>query len=283
MKKTALLLAALVAGASLPAQTAAPAPATPAPAPAAPAAPAADAAPSSSWVFTPAFANQYMFRGTRLGGPAFEPSLEYDAGNLAVGVWNNTPLKDKVVGQSDPEFDFYGSYTIEVIKDTLSWQPGYTIYTYPNAKQADGFYKATYEPNLALNYTVAGVKFTPKIYYDLRLKGPTYELTVAYTVPLTEAKSELDFIATAGTFKWTSAAPDQVNSLGQPADVKNYGNYWLVGVSAPYQVTKDSKLSLSLAYTKGSDNFFKTGTDGKVANTAAVGRGVISISYAITF
>ena len=140
-----------------------------------------------------------------------------------------------------------------------------------------------FEPNLALNYTVAGVKFTPKIYYDLRLKGPTYELTVAYTVPLTEAKSELDFTATAGTFKWTSAAPDQVNSLGQPADVKNWGNYWLVGVSAPYQVTKDSKLSLSLAYTKGSDNFFKTGTDGKVANTAAVGRGVISISYAITF
>jgi len=279
MKKTALILASLVAGASLSAQTAAPAPA----AAATPAAPAADAAPSSSWVFTPSFASQYMFRGARLGGPSFEPSLEYDAGSLAVGVWNNTPLKDKVVGQSDPEFDFYGSYSIEVIKDTLSWVPGYTIYTYPNAKQANGFYKATYEPNLAVNYTVGGVKLTPKIYYDLRLKGPTYELTAAYTVPLAEAKTELDFTATAGTFKWTTAAPDQVNSLGQPVDFKNYGNYWLVGVAAPFQVTKDSKLSVGFAYTKGSDNFFKAGTDAKVANAAAVGRGVLTVSYAISF
>jgi uncharacterized protein (TIGR02001 family) len=250
--------------------------------PAAPA-PGAPEPTTGSWVFTPAVASQYMFRGARLGGPAFEPSLEYDYGSLAVGVWNNTPLKDKVVGQSDPEFDFYGSYTIEVIKDTLSWQPGYTIYTYPNAKQADGFYKATYEPNLALNYTVAGVKFTPKIYYDLRLKGPTYELTAAYTVLFTEAKTELDFTATAGTFKWTSAAPDQINSLGQPSDVKNYGNYWLIGVSAPFQVTKDSKLSIGWAYTKGSDNFVKVGTDGKVPNSAAVGRGVMTVSYTRTF
>ena len=114
-KLTLLLLSALALGAlSGYAQTPA-APATPAPA-----APVAEAAPSSSWVFTPSFASQYMFRGARLGGPSFEPSLEYDAGNLAVGVWNNTPLKDKVVGQSDPEFDFYGSYTIEAIKDTLS-------------------------------------------------------------------------------------------------------------------------------------------------------------------
>ena len=224
-----------------------------------------------------------MFRGARLGGPSFEPSLEYDAGSLALGVWANTPLKDKVVGQSDPEFDFYGSYTIEAVKDTLSWVPGFTIYTYPNAKQANGFYKATYEPNLAVNYTVAGWKFTPKIYYDLKLKGPTYEFTAAYTIPLKDAGTELDFTGTAGTFKLTTAAPDQVNSLGQPADVKNYGNYYLVGVSAPFQVTKDSKLTIGLAYTKGSENFIKVGTDAQYPNPGAVGRGVLTISYALTF
>lgn len=267
MKKIALTIAALVAGASLSAQ---------APAPAA-TAPAAPAPVTGSWVFTPAFASQYMFRGARLGGPSFEPSLEYDYGSFAGGVWSNFPLKDKVDGQSDPEFDFYGSYSMDVVKDTLSLQPGVTIYTYPNAKKANGFYKATFEPNLALNYTVGGVKFTPKIYYDFVLKGATAELTAAYTVPLKDLNTELDFTGTYGTFKWTSAAADTT------PDIKNWGDYYLLGVAAPYQVTKDSKITVGWAYTKGSSNFFKQGTAGKVANSAAIGRGVLTLSYAITF
>src|SRR6267142_1200844 len=88
-KTSSLVLSALAFGAlSAYAQTP-PAPAAPVVAP---------AAPSSSWVFTPAFASQYMFRGARLGGPSFEPTLEYDSGALAVGVWGNVPLKDKVDG-----------------------------------------------------------------------------------------------------------------------------------------------------------------------------------------
>lgn len=277
-KIASLLLSALTLGAlSALAQT----PATPPPT--APATPVVEAAPSASWVFTPAVASQYMFRGVRLGGPSFEPSIEYDSGNLAVGVWSNFPITDKVVGQSDPEFDFYGSYTIEAIKDTLTWVPGVTIYTYPNATRANGFYTASFEPNLAINYSVAGWKFTPKIYYDFVLKGPTLEFTAAYTVPLKDLSTELDFTGTIGTYKWTSAAPDQVNSLSQPADVKNYGNYYLVGVALPFQVTKDSKLTIGFAYTEGSDNFIKVGTDGQFANTAAVGRGVVTVSYGITF
>ncbi len=266
-KIASLLLSALTIGAlSASAQT-----------PAAPA-PAADAAPSSSWTFTPSFASQYMFRGARLGGPSFEPSIEFDSGSLALGVWSNFPIADKVDGQSDPEFDIYGSYSIEVVKDTLSWVPGFTIYTYPNAKKANGFYTATFEPNLAINYSVAGWKFTPKIYYDVVLKGPTLELTAAYTVPLKDLDTELDFTGTAGTFKWTSAAADT------SPDVKNWGNYYLIGVSAPFQIVKDTqKLVVGVAYTKGSDNFIKQGSFAKVANSAAVGRGVVTISYAITF
>ncbi len=270
-KITSLLLSALPLGAlSAYAQT----PAAPA---AAPAAPVVEAAPSSSWVFTPAVASQYMFRGVRLGGPSFEPAIEYDSGAFAAGVWANIPITDKVVGQSDPEFDFYGSYTIEAIKDTLTWVPGVTIYTYPDAKKANGFYTATFEPNLALNYSVAGWKFTPKIYYDFVLKGPTFEFTAAYAVPLKDLSTELDFTGTIGTFKWTSAVPDV------SPDIKNWGNYYLVGVAAPFQVTKDSKLTIGWAYTEGSGNFFKQGTFGKAANTAAVGRGVVTVSYAITF
>lgn len=274
MKKTALILAALVAGASLPAQTPA---TTPTPAPAAPApAPVAEAI-TGSWTFTPAVASQYMFRGVRLGGPSFEPTLEYDYGALAAGVWGNIPLKDKVDGQSDPEFDFYGSYTVDVVKDTVSIVPGVTIYTYPNANKSNGFYKASFEPNLALNYTLGPVKFTPKLYYDFVLKGPTAELTAAFAVPLKDAGTELDFTGTYGTFKWTAAAADST------PDIKNWGDYYLVGVAAPFQLNKASKLTLGFAYTKGSSNFLKQGSAGKIANTAAVGRGVVTISYAYTF
>jgi hypothetical protein len=270
IKKTSLLLGLLSLG-TLSAQ--AQAPAATAPAPAAPEA----AAPSSSWVFTPSFASQYMFRGARLGGPSFQPAIEFDSGSLAVGVWANFPLKDKVVGQSDPEFDIYGSYSFELIKDTATLVPGFTIYTYPNADKNAGFYKDTFEPSIALNYTVAGWKLTPKLYYDLVLKGPTYEFTAAYVIPLKDANTELDFTATFGTFKWTEAFENT-----SPA-AKNWGNYYLVGVAAPFQVSANSKLTVGLAYTKGSDNFVKIGTDAKFENSAAVGRGVITVSYAITF
>lgn len=264
---SALLCAALCLGAlSTSAQTAT------APAPAA----APEAAPSYSWVFTPAVASQYMFRGARLGGPSFEPSLELDSGNFAVGVWANYPMKDKVVGQSDPEYDIYGSYTATV-NDATSIVPGFTWYNYPNADKSAGFYKMTFEPSIALNYTVGAVKLTPKFYYDLVLKGPTYEFTASTAVPLKDAGTELDFTATVGTFKWTDAFENSTPSY------KNYGDYWLVGVAAPFQITKSGKLTVGLAYTKGSNNFIKQEGSPKFENTAAVGRGVLTVSYAITF
>ncbi|HEY4299613.1 MAG TPA: TorF family putative porin [Candidatus Didemnitutus sp.] len=277
MKNTSLLFVlALAAATSASAQTAA-TPSATAPAPAATPAPAPADAPSYSWTLTPAFASQYMFRGVRLGGPSFEPSIEFDDGNLAVGVWSNFPLADKVDGQSDPEFDFYGSYKQEIIKDTLYFVPGYTIYTYPNAHKDNGFYKATVEPNVALSYTVGGVTLTPKVYYDFVLKGATWEFSAAYTVPLKDAGTELDFSGTYGTYLWTDAIPDV------DPGVKNWGDYYLVGVSMPFAVGKSGKITVGVAYTKGSENFYKQGSDPKVANGAAIGRGVLSISYAYTF
>ena len=236
----------------------------------------APAAPSSSWTITPSFASQYMFRGVRLGGPSFEPTIEYDAGNLAIGVWANFPISDKVIGQSDPEIDPYASYTI-TLNDSASIVPGFTWYNYPNATQSNGFYKTTFEPNIAFNYTVGAVKFTPKIYYDVVLKGPTLEFNFSFAVPLKEQGTELDFNGTVGTYKWDDAADDTTPS------VKNYGNYWLVGVSAPFTINAASKLIVGIAYTEGNDNYFKQSGSAKAVNTAAEGRGVFTLSYAYTF
>ena len=237
----------------------------------------APAASSSSWVFTPSFASQYMFRGARLGGPSFQPSIEFDSGPVVAGIWANAPISDKVPGTSDPEFDLYGSYK-ETISDSLNFVTGFTLYVYPDADKNSGFYKRTFEPNLAVNYTVAGFTLTPKVYYDIILNGPTYEFTTTYSLPLKDVGSELDFTGNVGTFRWTKAAENT------SPDVKNYGNYWTLGVAMPFQVVKDTqKLTVGFAYTKGSGNYLKQGNFPKVSNGAAVGRGVVTVSYAVTF
>lgn len=245
---------------------------------AAPAAPVevAPAGPTASWTFTPAVVSQYMFRGVKLGGLSFQPALEFDYDNIGIGVWANSPLADKVPGVSDPEIDPYGYYTIAV-NDSLSIVPGFTWYNYPRADSSAGFYKATFEPSLAVNYTIGGVKLTPKFYYDIVLEGPTVELTASWALPLKDLGTELDFLATVGTYKWKSAADNTF------PEVKNYGDYWLVGVSAPYAINSASKVVVGFAYTQGTNNYYKQSGSPKVENTAAVGRGVVTVSYAITF
>jgi uncharacterized protein (TIGR02001 family) len=262
-KTTALLLGALTLGAlSSRAQTAVAAP--------------APAAPSVSVTLTPSFVSQYMFRGQRLGGPSFQPVVEATYGNFGLGVWNNFPIQDKVIGVSDPEVDPYGYYTITV-NDALSVVPGFTFYTYPNADIGAGFYRSTFEPSIAVNYTIAGVKLTPKLYYDFTLDGPTFELTAAYAVPLKDLGTELDFSATYGDYLQKDVVR---NSVPQ---TKAWGTYWLVGVTMPYQITKNSKFVVGFAYTRGDDAFVKQGSTPKFGNSLAVGRGVVSVSYAWTF
>lgn len=273
--KTSSLLSLLVAAIVAPMACAQTAPLAPSSAPATP-----EVAPATSPAYTitatASAVSQYMFRGTRLGGAAFQPAVEYGAGDLALGVWASFPMKDKVVGQSDPEIDLYGSYKI-ALNDQLSLVPGFTWYNYPNADEANGWYKNTFEPSLAVNYTVGAVLLTPKVYYDTTLEGATYELNIGFALPLKSLGTELAFLGQVGTFKWDNAWENT-----SPA-MKNWGDYYLVGVTLPYQITSNSKLSIGLAYTKGESNFLKQGTTPKYENTAAVGRGVVTVSYALTF
>lgn len=236
----------------------------------------APAAPSVSFTATGAVVSQYMFRGQRLNGAGFQPTIEMAAGDFTAGIWGNFVLDDKVPDSSDPEIDLYGSYTMTLGKD-LTLVPGITAYIYPKAPTSAGFYRSTFEPSVALNYTVEGVKLTPKIYYDTVLKGATYEFTAAYAVPLKDIGSELGFTATAGTYKLTEFANNTT------PNVKAWGDYWLVGVSMPFQLDKNSKLSLGFAYTEGRNAFTKQGGLPKSNNTLAVGRGVATISYALSF
>ena len=239
-------------------------------------APAPAAAPAVSVTATASVVSQYMFRGQRLNGAGFQPSVELAAGDLVAGVWTNFPLEDKVPDSSDPEIDIYGSYTFK-FSDALSLVPGFTSYHYPKAPESAGFYRWTFEPSIALNYTVQGFKLTPKLYYDTKLDGATYELTAFYAIPLKDIGSELDFTATAGTYKLKDFANETSPS------VKAWGDYWLLGVAMPFQIAPNQKLTLGFAYTEGSGAYTKQGTLPRSVNSLAVGRGFATISYAFTF
>lgn len=243
------------------------------------AAPAPAAAPAVTFTLTPSFVSQYMFRGYRIGGPSFQPEIEGDAGNLAVGVWSNFPIADKVPGQSDPEVDPYASYTWN-LNDQLSVSPGLQVYTYPNADVGDGSFRATVEPNLGFTASFGQVKVTPKVYYDLVLRSTTLELNAAAAVPLKAIGSELDFAATYGGY----VAANWVNtgSAGGP-DTRAWGGYWLAGVSLPFTISPAAKLSVGYAYTEGFDSGTKLGDLPAEPNTQAVGRSVWTVSLAYTF
>jgi len=240
-----------------------------------PAAPAA-AAPSFTTTITTAVVSQYMFRGQRYGGPSFEPSVEVAYGNLGLGVWANLPLKDKVAGTSDPEVDPYGYYNLN-LSDTFSVVPGFTLYTYPRAPLDQGFYRTTFEPSLALNYTYEGIKLTPRLYYDFVLEAVTAELSVGYAMPLKELGTEVDFLGTYGTY-----LGDDVIKNAHPS-VKAWGDYWQAGLTLPFQLSKESKVSVGFAYAKGSAANFKQGSAPKFGNSLAVGRGVVTLSYTCSF
>lgn len=234
------------------------------------------ATPSVTFTATGAVVSQYMFRGQRLNGAGFQPNVEMTAGDFTAGVWSNLVLDKKVDDSSDPELDLYASYTIKLEGD-WTLVPAATWYTYPSAPTNAGFYRSTFEPSLALNGTIDGVKLTPKIYYDTVLKGATYELTAAYAVPLKDIGSELGFAATAGTYKYKEYANDTSPS------VKAWGDYWQMGVTMPFQLNKSAKLSLGFAYTEGRNAFTKQGTLGRIPNSLAIGRGVVTVSYAYSF
>jgi hypothetical protein len=217
-----------------------------------------------------------MFRGQRLDGPAVQPSVEFDRAKLAVGVWASTPLASKVSGQSDPEIDPYGSYTI-VLNDALSLQPGATAYLFPRAHPANGFYRATFEPNFAVNYTIHGVTFTPKIYYDLVLRGPTYELNAAYALPLRNIGSEVDLFATIGAYNWDDAV-----ARAQPR-TSSRGNYGSVNATVPFQIGTKSKISGSVGYFAGWDGTLRPAGSMSQANALVARRIVVALGYSVTF
>ncbi len=225
---------------------------------------------------TPSIVSDYMFRGVRMGGSAFQPAMEVGVGKFTAGLWASTPIADRVPGLSDPELDLYISYSF-VVSDKFSIVPGFTAYLFPNADPDDGFYRDTYEPSLAVNYTVAGIKLTPKVYYDVVLEGPTFELSAAYAVPLKALRTELDFTASVGTF-WANNVVNRASPR-----VENTGSYYLIGLTMPFEIAKHVKVTPGVAYTEGFENYFEGSGSPRIDNSAAVAHVVGTLSLSLSF
>lgn len=109
MKKTILSLATVVAAAALP------------------------SAAYADLAFNVGAVTDYRYRGisqSRLK-PALQGGIDYSIGGFYVGAWASTIKWIKDAGGDAPgEYDFYGGYKGEIVKDSLSYDVGVLRYQY---------------------------------------------------------------------------------------------------------------------------------------------------------
>jgi uncharacterized protein (TIGR02001 family) len=169
MKKTAVLLAALVAGASVQAQ-------------------------ESSYSITLDFpyVSEYVFRGISYADDAIQPSVEFSMGDFYAGVWTSQPITNR--GGATNEFDFYAGYGIG-LSDTWTLDLGATYYYYPQSG-VSGDHQV--EPYVGIAGDIGGgFSATLYTYYEYRGEVFTYQGSLGYTIPLTDRVS-LDLSGTVG-------------------------------------------------------------------------------------
>ena len=227
MKKTAIIITALLAGTCL----------------------RADDQPKLDYSITSSFSytSQYVFRGIKQSSQAFQPSVEVDSNNFDLGVWTSQPL----TGGQQNEVDIYGGYKYAVSKD-LTLQAVVTNYWYPQfsktqANAVDGA-KNTVEPGVGATYTIAG--FSPSLFYyhDFILKSDTVQASLGYALPLAAIGTELDFSVYGGTVSARDAAPDLPGVA-----VRSSYSYYGGDVSLPYKLSASSTLTFGAHYA-GNEN-----------------------------
>lgn len=163
MKKYALILAALVTGASMQAQE-----------------------PASSYSVTVDFpyASKYVFRGLEVAEGSFQPSVKVTSGNLYAGLWTNQPLTNN----TDNEVDLYAGYTFK-LNSTWSLDGGVTYYYYPEADLGSGDIENSTEAYVGINGAIAGVTVGAYLYRDFNLNLYTAQGNFGYSVPLSDTAS----------------------------------------------------------------------------------------------
>jgi uncharacterized protein (TIGR02001 family) len=175
IKKTALALAALVAGVSAQAQDSAPAEGS-----------------ALSVTVDVTYVSDYIFRGAKLGDASLQPSIEAAYGDFYAGVWHTSEISSSTTNST--ETDLYAGYGFAV-SDVVSLDAGVTRYTYEGGSGDDStevFIGAAFD-----------VLLSPSLYYyyDFDYEVSTVEASIGYSFPIDQIGASLDLSAKYG---WVS-------------------------------------------------------------------------------
>jgi uncharacterized protein (TIGR02001 family) len=188
MKKTALILAALVTGASLN---------------------AAESGSASSYNIAADFSytTKYVFRGIELAEGAFQPSLKLTTGDFYIGVWSSLPADRGY----EAEVDYFAGYGFK-LSESVSLDVGATVYNYPGL-DVPGADDTTFEGYVGVNGSVQGVNLGLYLYNDFTIDVFTVQGNLGYSIPVNEAVS-LNILASLGHAKPKSVSGYTYYSFG---------------------------------------------------------------------
>lgn len=231
------------------------------------------AAPSAS--VTTKLVSDHVFRGQHLSGVSLQPALDLSAGDFFGGISSNIPFENRSSGQTGGELDLYAAYRF-ALNTTTQLTPGVTAYFYRDAPVSAGNRRTVFEPSLALSHTLAGIRFTSTLDYDISRKGPILDLTADVALPLTKLGTEIDLAASVGAYR-----------LGDTGDSRRpktrmEGGYWSLSATVPLQITFHSKILIGLSYAGAFDTEIKKGSITR-SNPLATRRLVGQLGYSYLF
>ena len=239
IKKTALALAALVAGVSAQAQEGS----------------------ALSVTVDVTYVSDYVFRGTKLGDASVQPSVEAAYGDFYAGIWHTSELSHN---DGLTETDLYAGYGFD-LNDQVSLDAGVTQYTYDGGSSDDS--------TEAFVGASADVLLTPSVYfyYDFDYENFTVEASVGYSIPLEVIKASLDLSGKVGYVDLGDEDPRE-------ALEDNY-TYFVAGAAIPFKLSETATFTVGVDYVYNTEDDISLISSADTHHDIWVGKAGISIGF----
>ncbi len=184
------------------------------------------------------FESEYIFRGQKMGGSSFQPSLEaghpLGSGDLYLGVW----ASQDVSGDPLNEVNLYGGYHLP-LTPIFSLRTGFIYYWFPDEGAMPG---SEEEPFIGI---AADLPLRPSLfaYYNFATEQTLLELSVQKDYTLGES-SFFEIGVVLGLGHARDANSDEVP--GEPSETFGFG---LLYANLIYEFTPFSSASLGVRYS----------------------------------
>jgi len=188
------------------------------------------------------FESEYVFRGQKLAGESFQPSVEaglpIGMGDAYAGIWSSQSID----GTPDNEVNFYGGFALP-LDEVFSLDVGGTYYYYPDKGATPNREKEIYVGG------AADVMLNPSLYvfYNFSLEQLLFEGAIGHSFMLTEF-SAFEVGAFVGSGNAKDANSDQ--APGKPSN-----GFWYFGGTADlvYALNEISAASVGVRYSNLQD------------------------------